>query len=387
MKYSNKYKIIQAIIVLMINLASIWKQIFMEKLTNAFKMNGFICFQFQLSIVFFSKSTEEISGDLLFDFISKSIESRFPLFSFLNYNSLSDEKFSELIDLHGQNQHYFQYLPPNLMYWKSIKDENKVIKNQLDELNKKCHKYNEFFDDAFKFAELMVLSDSCSLEVIRFLELCSERGNVLAHLVITFLAFCSGSEEGKKLAFPYLQKSYEEGNKYALCIFGFFYEKGFGVEMDYSKAFDYYKQSAENGDPFGYIKLASMYRCGNGVEKDIQKAIEFYQKAVELGNSTSSLILAGIYESGKEVKQESTKAIEYYKKSADLGNYNALERLGEIYEKGEIVEKNLTLALEYYEKASKNIFCGSIIHDKIKTIKELQQSTQSEEKEKDKEET
>lgn len=181
-----------------------------------------------ISVVYriLSKSTEEISGDLLFDFISKSIDSRFPLFSFLNYNSLSDEKLSELIDLHGQNQHYFQYLPPNLMYLKSIKDENKVIKNQLDELNKKCHKYNEFFDDAFKFAELMVLLDSCSLEgeVIRFLELCSERGNVLAHMLITYLALLSGGEEGKKLAFPYLQKLYEEGNKYALCIFGLIYD-------------------------------------------------------------------------------------------------------------------------------------------------------------------
>lgn len=78
-----------------------------------------------------SKSEEEISSDLLFDFISKSIEERFTLLSFLNIQNLTDSKFGELFDLYDQHpKYFFQYLPLDISFLKSIKDENKKIKDE-----------------------------------------------------------------------------------------------------------------------------------------------------------------------------------------------------------------------------------------------------------------
>lgn len=327
-----------------------------------------------VSIVYriISKSTEEISSDLLFDFITKSIEKRCALLSFLNLSTLSDNKFGELIDLYGQNQHFFQYLPPNLMLLKTIKDENKAIKTQLDEMKEKYNKLQENLNDAFKFAEYMIALDrdsNAEFEIAAFLESCSKRGNPLASLCISFLKL-DGPSQDYNFASNYMQKSYEEGNMYAPCSIGFFYEKGIGVKTDYSKAIEYYEQSAEKGDSIGFIKLANLYMEGKGVEKNISKAIDYLQQAEALGSSAGAYILAELYNDGKEVEKDFSKAFNYYKKSAELGHNEALEIVGNIYEKGEFVEKNLNIALDYYEKAAKSIFPYGGLQSKINIIKE-----------------
>lgn len=94
------------------------------------------CFQSQqfgllpISIVYriIEKSEQDkISNDLLFDFISESIEERFILFTFLNVYKLTRTKFDELFDLYNKtkdsNQNFFQHLPVDLLFIKSINDE------------------------------------------------------------------------------------------------------------------------------------------------------------------------------------------------------------------------------------------------------------------------
>ena len=82
---------------------------------------------------------QQISNDLLYDFISESIETRFSLFSFLQIEKLSDVKFKALYNNFIQfekngNDHYFQYLPVELEYIKKLKDEKECLEKQIIQL-------------------------------------------------------------------------------------------------------------------------------------------------------------------------------------------------------------------------------------------------------------
>lgn len=75
-----------------------------------------------------------ISSDLLLDFILQSFDERYILFTFLNIHNLSNEKLDELIKLYDEKQntssfYYFQYIPINFKFIKSIENENTELKN------------------------------------------------------------------------------------------------------------------------------------------------------------------------------------------------------------------------------------------------------------------
>ena len=99
--------------------------------------------QLPVSLIFriITKSTEEnISNDLLLDFISKSIEEYYCLFTFIDIQNLSTDNLNELIKLYNKRkddsyQSYFQYFPPSFWYIKSINEENAKLDNKNKELN------------------------------------------------------------------------------------------------------------------------------------------------------------------------------------------------------------------------------------------------------------
>lgn len=202
-----------------------------------------------ISIVYriLSKS-EEIPNDLLFDFISKSIEERCTLFNFLNIQNLSDIKLGELFDLYDQNPNCFQYFPSNFGFLKSIITENKKMKTQLIELNEKCDKFQRYLDDACKMANFYFGGEDFIGDIFLHLGQCSERGNMLASLCIGFLYMITDDDSKKMNALPYLQKSIEQGNSYALLLIGTLYEEGECVEQSYSKAIEIYQESASKGN-------------------------------------------------------------------------------------------------------------------------------------------
>lgn len=59
------------------------------------------------------------------------------------------------------------------------------------------------------------------------------------------------------------------------------YEKGLGVEQNYSKDFEYYNKAANLGEPLAFNNLGVLYENGYGFEQDFSNAIEFYEKAVD----------------------------------------------------------------------------------------------------------
>lgn len=331
-----------------------------------------------ISIVYciLSKS-EEIPNDLLFDFISKSIEERCTLFNFLNIQNLSDIKLGELFDLYDQNPNCFQYFPSNFGFLKSIITENKKMKTQLIELNEKCDKFQGYLDDACKMANFFFGGEDFFGDIFLHLGQCSERGNMLASLCIGFSYMITDDDSKKMNALPYLQKSIEQGNSYALLYIGTLYEEGECVEQSYSKAIEIYQESPSKGNLVALFKLASLYTEGKGVEQDYSKAIELYKNAAANGNSTALIRLGEIYTEGKLVEKDYSKAIDYFKQSAKLGNVGGFGFLGDLYKSGEGVEKNLAKALSYYEKAYNLCDYFPTLHEILEELKK--QISESEE--------
>ena len=96
--------------------------------------------------IFEKSDIQQISSDILYDFISKSLNERFLLFAFLNIRNLSDEKFNDMylhsIDLKKfESINYYNYLNIDLGYIKELKDDIQKSKNQNDIL---CEKNNQF---------------------------------------------------------------------------------------------------------------------------------------------------------------------------------------------------------------------------------------------------
>lgn len=90
--------------------------------------------------IFEKSDTQQISSDILYDFISKCIDERFLLFCFLNIRNLSDEKFNAMClnynDLKESNSmRYYDYLKIDFGYIKELKDDiqMKIHANKINE--------------------------------------------------------------------------------------------------------------------------------------------------------------------------------------------------------------------------------------------------------------
>lgn len=81
----------------------------------------------------------QLSPDLLFNFIKILFENLYILLNFLDLHNLSDQNFKELYGmyLNAQNSHidqYFSFLPVNIHYIKSLKENMEQIKKLLTDL-------------------------------------------------------------------------------------------------------------------------------------------------------------------------------------------------------------------------------------------------------------
>jgi TPR repeat protein len=62
------------------------------------------------------------------------------------------------------------------------------------------------------------------------------------------------------------------------------YQRGEGVEQDYSEAVRWFRLAAEQGDPDAQYNLATMYDQGRGVPQDPAAAMKWWRLAAEQGH-------------------------------------------------------------------------------------------------------
>ena len=141
--------------------------------------------------------------------------------------------------------------------------------------------------------------------------------------------------------------------KYSYYQLGHLYEKGYGVEKDFSKAKEYFLISCLNNHE-NYFHLGYMYEKGNDFIKDYTKAKEYYKMAAQYEDLNAFTHLGIMYLKGMGVSKNYKLAINYLKRAAKLKNSDALYYLGRIYEKGIGVKQNDEISIHYYEISSKS---------------------------------
>lgn len=75
---------------------------------------------------------DQIQCDLLYDFIKKSIKSRYILFQFIDMKSLSDENFYDLCE--NIPKKYLGYLQIQIDYMKKMKNDIKLLEKEIKQL-------------------------------------------------------------------------------------------------------------------------------------------------------------------------------------------------------------------------------------------------------------
>ena len=104
---------------------------------------------------------------------------------------------------------------------------------------------------------------------------------------------------------------------------------------DYDKARQIWEPLAEKGDVKAQRGMGKMYEKGKGVERDFTTALEVVSPAAEKGDAESQYRLSVGYGYGLGVKKDEAKAMEWLRKAAENGQKRAQRSLAKGYEEGQ----------------------------------------------------
>ena len=111
---------------------------------------------------------------------------------------------------------------------------------------------------------------------------------------------------------------------------GLLYDKGAGVEQNYTQALAWYQKAAALGDPVAHNNIGVMHFAGFGVPRDLDEARKWFLSAADLGSPGAMDNLGEMYSRGLGVKQDYAEAAKWFSKAADLGHAEARRKLQEI---------------------------------------------------------
>jgi uncharacterized protein len=134
-------------------------------------------------------------------------------------------------------------------------------------------------------------------------------GDAVAQVTLGALFYSAGMGGD---AAPWLRKSAEQGNSFAMTILGDIYLKGLGVPQDYSEAAKWSLKAAEQEHALAQVNMAAMYFQGHGVVQDYVSAAKWALRAGEQDCPDDSMricaqargLAASIYFAGLGVPQD-----------------------------------------------------------------------------------
>lgn len=164
----------------------------------------------------------------------------------------------------------------------------------------------------------------------------------------------NGCEKDREKAYRFWRKAADLGSAAAMYFLAYGYRWGECVEKDLQLCLMYALKSSELGFPRAYRILAFMYESGEFFTQNYDSAIKMYDEAIKRGDYLCLCYKGGIY---GEWGDYSTKKelYEQAEKMADKGLINSgtpYYRMGFIYEYGEGVERNYQTASDYYLKGA-----------------------------------
>ena len=163
-----------------------------------------------------------------------------------------------------------------------------------------------------------------------------------------------GVEKDFSKAIQLYKKACDGGVANGCANLGVFYEKGIGLTQNFSKSNELYKKACDGGDAQGCANIGLLYCNGKGVTQDFSKASQLLKKACDGGNANGCYNLGVLYANGEGVAKDLSKAIQLYKKACDGGDAKGCNNLGVSYVNGRGVERDLPKAKELYKRACNN---------------------------------
>ena len=149
-------------------------------------------------------------------------------------------------------------------------------------------------------------------------------------------------------AIAWLEQADEKGNKHAPNTLGKIYEKGQGVDRNYSRAVQYYRVAVARGNNNAMANLGWAWSHGYGMPANIDSAIEWYTRAARAGVDFAQNNLGNTY-----LKQgKIAAALDWTQKAANQQYAPAWANLGWYYENGFGMPKDINHARDLYRKAA-----------------------------------
>ena len=131
------------------------------------------------------------------------------------------------------------------------------------------------------------------------------------------------------------QESAEKGDVNSQMALGFLYQKGLGVELDYSKAVAWWERASKQGIIEAMRLVARAYlQSGPGVKQNVEKGLTWYRKAAEGNDMQAQLDLAQIQLKFANDDTDLKSAFYWLNRAAANGSVVAMKNLAMMHEKG-----------------------------------------------------
>ncbi|KAK8892877.1 hypothetical protein M9Y10_030128 [Tritrichomonas musculus] len=116
------------------------EKILSQRICDCLSNNNFGKLQMPTIFKIIEKSDkQQINSNLLYDFISKSIEKRCILFQFLDLKTLSDERFNEMYSKYSNSNDsnskgYYSYVQNDITYMKELKESKVAVESKFQQI-------------------------------------------------------------------------------------------------------------------------------------------------------------------------------------------------------------------------------------------------------------
>ncbi|MEP7240662.1 MAG: toll/interleukin-1 receptor domain-containing protein [Devosia sp.] len=139
----------------------------------------------------------------------------------------------------------------------------------------------------------------------------------------------------------------DQGSPDAQLALGALFQRGVGVDRDWSRALSLFSAAADAGYPEALRRLAIMYELGQGAPADVNHAAQLYETASIKGD-LPALFLAD-YGVGDSVSITNRLTNEMERLAGEPNNPVGERMLGQLYERGYMRNTDFTQAQQQYE--------------------------------------
>ncbi len=148
-------------------------------------------------------------------------------------------------------------------------------------------------------------------------------------------------------------KNIEKGDDFAMERVLEYYKKGLGCAKDPQQVFVWTRSIAyKNKSNKHLAKLAYYYEVGYGTEIDTDKSSELYAKVIETSDA-EELYDIGKYFAYDDDKREKEQAHKWFSLAAEKGDVEVIKNIAFDYECGLGIEEDIQNAIKFYETAAK----------------------------------